>query len=220
MLCGFSAAEHSTETLFFLPVPLPFFTTHFTQDNLKKLGLKKKIRQNRRPRGAQSVSNAIPISLVHIVGTLLSSDDNFLFIIGGNCIPSVLLPPEFRYDILFRPLGEWSERDRMYDDEMELLKLTADELSALISNHTQEVEESIQNPQSRGRLNRNIDKYFGFRWVRKKEQNIKSLTFHTVDASDVHGDLFFNVPSAVFFGTLYEPEISKLLEGNTDLFST
>ena len=183
-----------------------------------RLKLAKDLKRRKRDEGA--AADASPVELIQLLGTLYCDNEQFVFVIGGAYLPSVQLPPDFRYKILFRRLEEWNERDRMYEDAIELRKITPPQLHELLSSHPCNDEETpAKEIRGRGRQSRKAENYFGLKWKRRKEQKLEALTFHTCNPRDVHGDLHINVPSSAFFGQLFVAEVSKLLAEDPQLFS-
>ena len=66
---------------------------------------------------------------------------------------------------------------------------------------------------------RKVENYFGLKWRRFPEQDQHTINFHTSDPREVHGTLSICVPSTVFFGALFVPDIAKNCNQNTDLFA-
>ena len=195
---------------------------HLTRSNLRELTIKRKIRRRRKRKVESTGRTGTDLQMIQVLGDYISEFNVFSFVIGGCFLDQVQLPPTYRYPVLFRESLEWNDLDRLYEDDMELRMMERCNVERMYNDEGAGVPQRLPKKSAikKGGRKRIRESFFGFKWIRGAEQDSRTVSFHSFNACDVHGELHFCVPSTVFIGDIYAKDINRLLDRNMDIFRT
>ena len=187
---------------------------HLTLGTLRNMVYKEK--GPRRQRGSKSARHSQTVEgpdLVQLIGEFVSQRGVFAFTIGSCFYPKANLSPRFLYPVLFRESDEWNNLDRMFVHELDIKLLDIASLTAL---QEQREEDNIQS--RKGSRKRIRETFLGLKWVRDSKHDFRALRFHSFNADDIQGTLHLCVPSVVFVGRSYAPQIKALVSTASGIF--
>ena len=191
---------------------------HLTRSSLQSFAVKFKTRRSRKKSVTRHVrSGSAPgIEMVQLIGDCINDKDIFAFVLGGSFRGEAQSPGTSTLPILFRETMLWDDRDRMFEDNLELRMMGLPEVQSLYSENQKDHGAATLSPPPRKRgpsgnyRRRGRDTYFGLRWIPESEHAFKPTQFDSFNASEVNGALHICIPSTIFIGELYLRDLRRI----------
>ena len=103
----------------------------------------------------------------------------------------------------------------MFEVDLQIDWKSPDDLQLLQS--TEANHPLLPPPKRRQGRKRLTESLLGLRWVRAKDLPGTAAHLHSFNADDVYGTLHFCAPSIVFAGSMFAPQILKLINEHANV---
>ena len=159
-------------------------------------------------------------SRISLYDNYVSEKDVFVLVIGGSYKSDY---QRSTYPILLRETMLWEDRDRIFEDPLELKVMECTEVQSIRSIKVvkQKPGEPTRKRSIPKRSRRRVrDAFFGLKWVSNEEINTTTARFDSFNAYDANGTLHFCVPSTIFVGEMYMKDLRPLFDSeDSNLFN-